>query len=52
MSQCFFGMAGSAKSVSLALAAANPADKSKLTPAHSGASSSFWRSGRREPFRA
>jgi hypothetical protein len=32
MSQCFFGMAGSAKSVSLALATANPADKSKLTP--------------------
>jgi hypothetical protein len=32
MSQCFFGMAGSAKSVSLAVATANPADKSKLTP--------------------
>lgn len=32
MSQCFFGMAGSAKSVSLAVARANPADNSKLTP--------------------
>ena len=37
MSQCFFGMAGSAKSVSLALATANPADKSNLTPR------AFWR---------
>ena len=32
MSQCFFGMAGSAKSVSLAVARANPAGNSKLTP--------------------
>jgi hypothetical protein len=37
MSQCFFGMAGSAKSVSLAVATANPADNSKLTPR------AFWR---------
>jgi hypothetical protein len=37
MSQCFFGMAGSAKSVSLAVASANPADTSKLTPR------AFWR---------
>ncbi|HEV3038173.1 MAG TPA: hypothetical protein VHA33_10395 [Candidatus Angelobacter sp.] len=37
MSQCFFGMAGSAKSVSLALARANPTDQSKLTPR------AFWR---------
>ncbi len=37
MSQCFFGVASSAKSVSLALATANPADKSKLTPR------AFWR---------
>jgi hypothetical protein len=37
MSQCFFGVAGSAKSVSLALAVANPADKSRLTPR------AFWR---------
>src|SRR5205809_6100803 len=37
MSQCFFGMAGSAKSVSLAVARANPADNSKLTPR------AFWR---------
>jgi hypothetical protein len=37
MSQCFFGMADSAKSVSLAVATANPADNSKLTPR------AFWR---------
>jgi len=37
MSQCFFGVAGSAKSVSLAVARANPADNAKLTPR------AFWR---------
>jgi hypothetical protein len=37
MSQCFFGMATSAKSVSVAVASANPAANPKLTPRE------FWR---------